>query len=442
MSRYALILAAGRGERLWPLTSTRPKPLLPLPDGQSIISRLIRQVYYLVDGVVVVVSNDIYGELVRKELTKTSLPVMYAVQHEKRGTAAAIEAGLKKLPRSVDEVLIIHGDLFVDNNIFKLIDKHTPPVLIGYQVSNPWEYGIILTEQGCLSDLLEKPEPSILGEAPPLINTGIYILERDLLGEAIDKVKPSKRGEYEATDALKHIAQQKCIKVLHYDGFWIDIGRPWDLFSAYNFVLKTLIKNTNKSLIEGEVESYVEIKGPVVITKNAIIRSYTVVEGPAYIDGEVGPLARVRPGTFLLARSYVGSHTEVKNSILFSSAKAPHLNYVGDSIIGENVNLGAGTVTANLRFDHKTIKMLLKGRVVDSGLKKFGTVIGDYAQTGVNVSILPGKRIGAYSWVYPGLVVSSDVPDCKMALPSPKRNEIEYIDISKKARCPNYLASP
>ncbi len=442
MSRYAIILAAGKGERLWPLTSTRPKPLLPLPNGQSVISRIVEQVYHRVNGIVVVISDNIYGKLIREELTvKTSLPITYSIQHKKQGTAAAIEAGLKALPRSVDEVLIIHGDLFVEDKIFELVEKHSSPLIVGYQTSDPWEYGVLLASHNCLKDVVEKPNRSIVQEISPLINTGIYMLEKNLLEEAISKVKPSERGEYEATDALKYIARRKCIKIVYYDGVWIDIGRPWDLFSVYRFILRSLTSRRNEPILRGEIESNVEIRGPVVVTENAIVRSYSVIEGPAYIDGEVGPLARIRPGTFILADSYVGSHTEIKNSILFRGSKAPHLNYVGDSILGENVNLGAGTITANLRFDHKTIKMMLKGRIVDSGLKKFGTIIGDNAQTGINVSILPGKRIGAYSWVYPGLTVDSDIPDCKMAIPSPDKTRIEYIDISKKAGCPDYLSS-
>ena len=95
--------------------------------------------------------------------------------------------------------------------------------------------------------------------------------------------------------------------------------------------------------------------------------------------------------------------------MFFEDAKAPHLSYVGDSVLGEHVNLGAGTVTANLRFDRKTVKMNVKGRRVDTGRRKLGAIIGGHAQTGINVSLLPGVKIGSYAIVYPGCVVYRDV---------------------------------
>lgn len=118
----------------------------------------------------------------------------------------------------------------------------------------------------------------------------------------------------------------------------------------------------------------------------------------------------MRPYTVILAGARVGFASEVKASILMEDARAPHLNYVGDSILGEHVNLGAGTVTANLRFDGATIKMTVKGVRVDTGLRKLGAIVGGHAQTGINVSIMPGVKIGSYALVYPGCVVYRDVP--------------------------------
>ncbi len=90
-------------------------------------------------------------------------------------------------------------------------------------------------------------------------------------------------------------------------------------------------------------------------------------------------------------------------------ARAPHLNYVGDSIIGEHVNLGAGTITANLRFDDKTIRVTLKGKRVDSGRRKLGAIMGGYSKTGINVSLMPGVKVGSHAVIYPGCVVYRDV---------------------------------
>jgi bifunctional UDP-N-acetylglucosamine pyrophosphorylase/glucosamine-1-phosphate N-acetyltransferase len=99
-----------------------------------------------------------------------------------------------------------------------------------------------------------------------------------------------------------------------------------------------------------------------------------------------------------------------------NGTKIPHLSYVGDSIIGENCNLGAGTITANIRFDEKTLKMRVKGRLQDSGKKKMGVIMGDKVQTGINVSILPGVRVGSGSWLGPGAIISKDVPSGQLLL--------------------------
>jgi bifunctional UDP-N-acetylglucosamine pyrophosphorylase/glucosamine-1-phosphate N-acetyltransferase len=92
-----------------------------------------------------------------------------------------------------------------------------------------------------------------------------------------------------------------------------------------------------------------------------------------------------------------------------AGSRIPHLSYVGDSIIGENCNLGAGTITANIRFDEETLKISIGGRVQDTGRRKMGAMVGEEVQTGINVSILPGVRIGSGSWIGPGTVVRKDV---------------------------------
>ena len=91
------------------------------------------------------------------------------------------------------------------------------------------------------------------------------------------------------------------------------------------------------------------------------------------------------------------------------NTKIPHLSYVGDSVICEDVNFGAGTITANLRFDEKEVKVNIKNERVSSGRKKLGAIVGGHVRTGINVSILPGIKIGAYAWIYPGAVVDRDV---------------------------------
>ena len=435
MARYAVVLAAGRGERLWPLTSTRPKPLMPLPGGSTLLTRILGVLRGLVDGAVVVVGPEPWGGMVRSRVEAEGFQALYAVQEEPRGTGHAALVGLRALPRSVDEVLVVYGDLFFSPGLLEAVASSDAPALAAVPSSEPWNYGVVeADERGCLRGLREKPADARPGS---LINTGVYLLPRAELEEALESLRPSPRGELELTDAVAALAARLCVRVVTGDWAWMDVGRPWDLLKAYHVVLEERLGGRNEPLVEGEASPSAELRGPVYVAPGAAIHGHTVVEGPAWIEGEAGPLARLRPGSFLLRGSRAGAHTEVKNSILMEDAKAPHLNYVGDSVVGEGANLGAGTVTANLRFDHATVRVRLKGRLVDTGLRKLGAIIGGHAQTGVNVSTLPGTRIGAYSWIHPGTVVGGDVPDCVYARPGP--GGLETRSLRGRVECPPWL---
>ena len=102
--------------------------------------------------------------------------------------------------------------------------------------------------------------------------------------------------------------------------------------------------------------------------------------------------------------------SEVKNSINLSNTSVPHFNYVGDSILCENINLGAGTKISNLRFDNKNIKMKINKKLVDSGRRKLGAIIGPNSQTGINASIMCGKKIGENSIIGAHTLINEDVP--------------------------------
>ena len=123
----------------------------------------------------------------------------------------------------------------------------------------------------------------------------------------------------------------------------------------------------------------------------------------------VGPNAYLRPYTVVGDGAKVGAYCDVKNSTLMERARVPHLSYVGDSIVGAGSSLGAGTITANLRFDDASIVSMVKGTRVDTGRRKLGAILGDNVRTGINVSLLPGVKIGSGAWIGPGVTVRRDV---------------------------------
>jgi bifunctional UDP-N-acetylglucosamine pyrophosphorylase/glucosamine-1-phosphate N-acetyltransferase len=202
-------------------------------------------------------------------------------------------------------------------------------------------------------------------------------------------VQLSERGEYELTDALNQLAARESIAMVELFS-WMEIGRPWDILAANEILLR---EQTPQIL--GEVEAGAILKGAVSVGQGSIIRSGAYIQGPVLIgqDCDIGPNCYIRPTTCIGDRVRVGNAVEVKNSAIMSGSKIGHLSYVGDSIIGEGCNFGAGTICSNLRHDRKNIKSYVKGEKVDSGRRKLGAVMGDNVMTGINTSIYPGTVI-------------------------------------------------
>ncbi|MFB6133601.1 MAG: glucose-1-phosphate thymidylyltransferase, partial [Halanaeroarchaeum sp.] len=152
------------------------------------------------------------------------------------------------------------------------------------------------------------------------------------------------------------------------------------------------------------------LTGTVVVEAGASIRSGTTIEGPALIKSgaDVGPNAYVRGATVVGEDCRVGHAVEIKNSVLFDGARVPHLSYVGDSVIGADVNLGAGTNVANLRHDGEPVRTLVNGETHDTDRRKFGVVCGDNVKTGINTSLNPGVKLPTNHRTRPGEVVFED----------------------------------
>ena len=392
----AVILAAGAGERLEPITHTRPKSFVPI-----LSKPLIRyQIDFLrecgINDITIVVSEK-NKEYFEKNLTGVS----FAVQREdKKGTAAAVSS-----VKINDDFLVIYGDIFISNhNILCNLASQKGDAILGVKVNNPQDYGVLISDnEGNLVKIIEKPE------IPPsnLVNGGIYKFSQDIF-TFIDKISLSERGELELTDAITLMAREKKVKIINYEGFWFDIGKPWNIIDINKWALDNL---TTFSRNFGNVEENVKIKGKVIIEEGAEIKSGTYIEGPVYIgkESKIGPNSYIRPYTVLSEKVKIGAFVEVKESVIMEGTKIPHLSYVGDSVIAEDVNFGAGTIIANLRFDEKEVKVNIKGKRISSGRKKLGAIIGGHVRTGINVTILPGVKIGAYAWIYPGAVVNRDV---------------------------------
>ncbi|MEM0113074.1 MAG: bifunctional sugar-1-phosphate nucleotidylyltransferase/acetyltransferase [Metallosphaera sp.] len=392
-----VLLAAGKGERLEPITDTRPKPFIPIL-GETLIERTLRFVRELLQN------PDIYV-IIPDQLEKSYEAFFYKLnnvrfvkQGERKGTGGA----LFYVPKFSDDILIIYGDIYTTKESIEAVITQEESAILGAEVPNPGEYGsLMIDEGGYLRGIIEK------SQSPPsnLINGGIFKVTPDFF-EFVDKLQISSRGEYELTDALTNFSRRNKVKVVRTSAVWKDVGRPWDIIE----VNKTELNGIHGSVM-GDIESNVMIKGEVVIEGGSIVRHGSVIEGPVYIgkNSSIGPNAYIRPYTVIGSNSKIGSFVEVKESVIMENTKIPHLSYVGDSVIAEDVNFGAGTLIANLRFDERDIYVNIKEKRLNSGRKKLGAIIGAHVRTGINVSILPGVKIGSYARIYPGAVVNRDV---------------------------------
>jgi bifunctional UDP-N-acetylglucosamine pyrophosphorylase/glucosamine-1-phosphate N-acetyltransferase len=316
--------------------------------------------------------------------------IRYATQRRQLGTADALKAAFHLIS---NEFLMLNGDAIVGGEDVKRIVKAGSMVVSVKEVKNPQDFGVVEIRDEKVVRILEKPE------MPPnnLINAGVYYFKKEVL-DAVEQTQLSKRGEYELTDSIQLAIDGGLeFKAVEID-LWIDVGYPWDLLDANEQMLKNL-----SGEIRGEVEEGAVIKGNVVVGEGTIIRVGSYIIGPTIIGRNctIGPNCFIRPYTSIGNNCHIGAAVEIKNSIIMTNTNIPHLNYVGDSIIGENCNFGAGTKIANLRLDEKEIYVSIKGKKVSTGRKKFGAVIGDNVKTGINVSINIGTMVGNDVYIAP-----------------------------------------
>lgn len=422
----AVVLAAGEGVRLQPITLTRPKHLIKL-GGKPILEHCLRVlkscgikevlivVYFMAD-----VIRGYFGEG-----EKFGLKIEYVEQKAVLGTGNAV--GVAE-PYVEDDFLVVSGDLLFTadavKNVVDLYEREKPvTTMTVVPVDNPEDYGIVeLGDDGSVRRLVEKPSR---GEAPTnLANGSLYVFSREIF-EKIRETSASARGEWEITDAISLLLDEgkSVLAVRVSRDNWCDVGRPWDLLEANRWAFMRM-----KHVVRGNVENGAHLVGPVFVAESARVRSGAYIEGPVFIgeESDIGPNCYVRPCTSIGERVRVGNGCEIKNSLVMDNVHVGHLSYIGDSIIGEGCNLGAGTVTANLRLDDGSVKMLVKDVIVDSGRRKLGVVLGDGVKSGINALFMPGVKVGCNSWIGPNVVVHRDVAANKLVV---LKQDLEESDL-------------
>jgi len=276
-------------------------------------------------------------------------------------------------------------------------------------VEETWKFGIIRVKDDKVVDFVEKPPR---GQEPSnLAVVGVYIMTKRIF----DYYKKIPVSDHQYEDAIQKFIQNKnVVRAVSYDGFFAGYKYPWDLFTINKYLMGMHIR---KQTIEEDVEisERAQVEGNVWIRRGTRILEGACIRGPCYIgaNGFIGNNSLVWNYSSIGNNCVVGFSTEIKHSLIGDDCWF-HINYIGDSVISDNCLLGAGTITANFRFDEKNIKLRIEGKEVDSGTDKLGAIIGDNCKTGINACLSPGVKIGPHSIVGPNVNLQNDLKPGKI----------------------------
>lgn len=185
------------------------------------------------------------------------------------------------------------------------------------------------------------------------------------------------------------------------------IRYPWDFLAINEDVVGAIAADD----IKGTIRHNVTVDGHIVLGEGSVILPGVYIEGNVVVgkNTKIGPNCYIRGSTSIADNCHVGQAVEIKNSILMDKVSAGHLSYLGDTVVCQRTNFGAGTITSNFRHDGKNHRSMIGETLVDTGRRKFGSVIGENVHTGIHTSIYPGRKIWADVSTRPGDIVQRDI---------------------------------
>ncbi len=458
-SFVAVVPAAGLGSRM---KSDTPK-FLHKVCGQSIIVHIMRLLRNSVDEIVVVVGNgkeQVIAEIETQCADYLEM-IKFVEQKELLGSGHAVKMAMPSISEDVKNVIVVLGDMpllstEVVNEMTDFFQKKNAKVLVSTaQLKDPFGYGRIIRDaNGDIETIVEEkdcaPEQRSVTEA----NMYPFCFTKEFLEKYLDELVPNNaQGEQYLTD-LVAIARSQNEKIVSYLYTQTEIAQGVNDRSQLSVLEKFMKEQINQTHMKNGVtmidpdSTYIGIdvtidqdvtilpgtilegktsiaKGSTigpntrivdsVIGQNCTIESSTVKESTIEDDVTVGPYASLRPGTLLREGVHVGTFVEMKKSQIGKGSKVPHLSYLGDATVGENSNLGAGTITAN--YD---------------GKDKHQTIIGDDVKLGVNTVLVAPVEIGDEVYSAAGAVITKDVPKESLAKGIPAEIVSEWTPPAKR----------
>src|SRR5689334_14689304 len=419
-SSLTVVLAAGEGTRM---RSNLPKVLHPIA-GQPMLAHVLASAPQGDNArLAVVIGPD--HEAVAREVRRLRPDALTFVQRERLGTAHAVLAAREAIAAGCDDLLVAFGDTpLISSHTFERLRAPLKDgaalAVLGFQAADPTGYGRLLIEGGRLVAIREQADASPEERKVTLCNAGVMAFDGRKALEILDRIgNANAKREYYLVDAVG------IVRNLGGDAVVIETGEDElrginskaQLAEAEGVMqarLRQAALEAGVTLIAPEtvylsadtsfgrdvtIEPFVVIGPGVTIADGAVIHSFShIVQSSIGKSAQVGPFARMRPGTSLGDGAKIGNFVETKASTLEAGVKVNHLSYIGDTEIGANSNIGAGTITCN--YD---------------GFTKSKTIIGKGAFVGTNTSLVAPVKIGAGAYIGSGSVITRDVPDDAMA---------------------------
>ena len=433
MERAIVILAAGRGKRM---NSEIPKVLHKIA-GAPMIMHTIRTAKTLDPERVIVITGH-GAERVEKEISEIEPEIGFVRQIEQKGTGHAVKCAEKILKDFTGNTLILYGDVpFISPETLQLLieekERGTDLVILGFKSKQPRSYGRLIIENDQLISIVEAKDATNEQLKITLCNSGVLYTENKILFQLLSSItNKNANEEYYLTDIVKAAKDQNLsVKAVFCDEpETLGINTRSELSTAeltFQIRARERIIENGVTLSQPETTYFsfdTEIGREVCIGPNVVFGPGVTIESGAeilpfcHLEGchiskgaRIGPFARLRPGTELSEDVKVGNFVEIKNSTINTKSKINHLSYIGDTTLGENSNIGAGTITCN--YD---------------GISKHTTKIGSDVFIGSNTLLVAPVSVGDKSMTASGTVVTEDIPSGNLAIGRVKQvNKPGYV---------------
>jgi glucose-1-phosphate thymidylyltransferase len=386
----AVVLAAGEGIRLRPLTRNRPKPMLPAANRPILEHVLDALVDAGIDSLVLVVGyrrervQEYFGSSYR------DVPIEYVVQRKQLGSGHA----LLQAREAVDgPLLVVNGDQVTEAASVRTVldtfaEETAPAVMAVLERRDASKYGAITLRDRDIDAIVEKPNT----DDYRLMNGGIYAFDESIFA-AIDRTE-RQEGELSLTDTIARIVDTERVRGVRTGGLWMDATYPWDLLEVAAEVL------ARGRVAEPEIRGDVWVSDDATVHADATLRPPVVV-GP---DCEIAPGAVVGPDVSLGRNVTVGANTTLQRTVLDADARIEAGSTLLDGVVGQDVHLGAATTIPGGPGDVRV------GREVFED-QQLGAVVADRALARGNVSFAPGTLVGPNAELGSGTHVSGTIPE-------------------------------